>query len=194
MASLQTLSKSFPGWVFFCCCCCLPLLLTSSLPLKGASTAHHACKLRKINFQQPYIRNRTYTLAKTVHASDKDTDNRLIGQQLFVNIKENNRCYLMKRVVEFVVKDVLLTEVKYQYPYVEEVAQFLASLTSELSSCKFSGQKEHIEKNLEQMKKKMEQLGENGKTKAIGELDLLFDYMENACTDVPKKGGNKKKN
>ncbi|NWT79155.1 IL22 protein, partial [Lanius ludovicianus] len=194
MASLQTLSKSFPGWVFFCCCCCLPLLLTSCLPLKGASTAHHACRLRKINFQQPYIRNRTYTLAKTVHASDKDTDNRLIGQQLFVNIRENNRCYLMKRVVEFVVKDVLLTEVKYQYPYVEEVAQFFASLTSELSSCKFSGQKEHIEKNLEQMKNKMEQLGENGKTKALGELDLLFDYMEDACTDVTKKGGNKKKN
>ncbi|KAI1238931.1 Interleukin-22, partial [Lamprotornis superbus] len=136
-----------------------------SLPLKGASTAHHACRLRKINFQQPYIRNRTYTLAKMASASDKDTDNRLIGQQLFVSIRENNRCYLMKRVVEFVVKDVLLTEVKNQYPYVEEVAQFLASLTSELSSC----------------------LGENGKTKAIGELDLLFDYMENACTDVPKK-------
>ncbi|NWH94694.1 IL22 protein, partial [Aegithalos caudatus] len=194
MASLQTFSKSFPGWLFFCCCCCLPLLLTNSLPLKGTSAAHHACRLRKINFQQPYIRNRTYTLAKTVHASDKDTDNRLIGQQLFVNIRENNRCYLMKRVVEFVVKDVLLTEVKNQYPYVEEVAQFLASLTSELSSCQFSGKREHIEKNLEQMKNKMEQLGENGKTKAIGELDLLFDYMENACTDVPKKGGNKKKN
>ncbi|NWW67445.1 IL22 protein, partial [Ifrita kowaldi] len=194
MASLQTLSKSFPGWIFFCCCCCLPLLFTSCLPLKGASSAHHACRLRKINFQQPYIRNRTYTLAKTASASDKDTDNRLIGQQLFVNIRENNRCYLMKRVVEFVVKDVLLTEVKNQYAYVDEVAQFLASLTSELSSCKFSGQKEHIEKNLEQMKNKMEQLGENGKTKAIGELDLLFDYMENACTDVPKKGGNKKKN
>ncbi|NXR18771.1 interleukin-22 [Cinclus cinclus] len=194
MASLQTLSKSFPGWVFFCCCFCLPLLLTSSLPLKGASTAHHTCRLRKINFQQFYIRNRTYTLAKMASASDKDTDNRLIGQQLFVNIRENNRCYLMKRVVEFVIKDVLLTEVKNQYPYVEEVAQFLASLTSELRSCQFSGKREHIEKNLEQMKNKMEQLGENGKTKAIGELDLLFDYMENACTDVPKKGGNKKKN
>ncbi|NXM16538.1 IL22 protein, partial [Ploceus nigricollis] len=194
MASLHTLSKSFSGWVFFCCCCCLPLLLTSSLPLKGASIAHHACRLRKTNFQQLYIRNRTYTLAKMVHASDKDTDNRLIGQQLFVNIRENNRCYMMKRVVELVVKDVLLTEVKNQYPYVEEVAQFLASLTSELSGCQFSGKRDHIEKNLEQMKNKMEQLGENGKTKAIGELDLLFDYMENACTDDPKKGGNKKKN
>ncbi|XP_005480634.2 interleukin-22 [Zonotrichia albicollis] len=193
MASLHTLASSFPGWLLFCCCCCLPLL-TSSLPLKGAPGAHHACRLRKVHFQQPYIRNRTYTLAKTASASDKDTDNRLIGQQLFANIRENNRCYMMKSVVELVVKDVLLTEVKSQYANVEEVAQFLASLTSELSSCQFSGKGDHIEKNLEQMKNKMEQLGENGKTKAIGELDLLFDYMENACTDAPKKGGNKKKN
>ncbi|NXW62799.1 IL22 protein, partial [Eurystomus gularis] len=196
MASLQTLTNSFSGWIFFCCCCCIPLLLTSPLPPKGAvvaSTAHHACRLRKINFQQPYIRNRTYTLAKMVQLSDQDTDNRLIGQQLYVNVKENNRCYMMKRVVEIVVKDVLLTKAKDQYPYVEEVTQFLASLTSELSRCKLSGHREHIEKNLNEMKSKMEQLGENGKTKAIGELDLLFDYIENACTDAPKKGGNRKK-
>ncbi|NWX12912.1 IL22 protein, partial [Aegotheles bennettii] len=197
MASVQTLTKSFSGWVFFCCCCCLPLLLTSPLHPKGpglASTTHHVCKLRKINFQQPYIRNRTYTLAKMARASDQDTDNRLIGQQLYVNVRENNRCYMMKRIAEIVVNDVLLTEAKDQYPYAEEVAQFLASLTSELSRCKFSGHKEHIEKNLEEMKSKMKELGENGKTKAIGELDLLFDYLENACTDAPKKGGNKKKN
>ncbi|KFP38146.1 Interleukin-22 [Chlamydotis macqueenii] len=197
MASLQTLMQNFSGWVIFCCCCCLPLLLTSPLPPKGAglaSTAHHACRLRKINFQQPYIRNRTYTLAKMVQVSDQDTDNRLIGQQLYANIKESNHCYMMKRTVEVVVKDVLLTEAKDRYPYVEEVAQFLASLTSELSRCKFSGRREQIEKNLDEMKSKMKQLGENGKTKAIGELDLLFDYIENACTDAPKKGGNKTKN
>ncbi|EOA96238.1 Interleukin-22, partial [Anas platyrhynchos] len=197
MASLQTLTKSFSVWVFFCCCCCLPLLLTSPLPPKGAgvgSTSHQTCRLRKTNFQQHYIRNRTYTLAKMVQASDQDTDNRLIGQQLYINIKENNRCYMMKRIVEIIVKDVLLTEAREKYPYTEEVAQFLASLTSELSRCKFSGNREHIEKNLEEMKSKMKQLGENGKNKAIGELDLLFDYVENACTDAPKKGGNKKKN
>ncbi|XP_062423649.1 interleukin-22 [Rhea pennata] len=197
MASLQTWTKCFTGWIFFCCCCCLPLLLTSPLPPKGVEVAvigHHACRLRKINFQQPYIRNRTYTLAKMARASDQDTDNRLIGQQLYVNIKENNRCYMMKRVVQIIVKDVLLSEAKDQYPYVEEVAQFLASMTSELSKCKFSGHREHVEKNLEEMKSKMKQLGANGKNKAIGELDLLFDYIENACTDTPKKGGNKKKN
>ncbi|NWX68511.1 IL22 protein, partial [Alca torda] len=197
MTSLQTLTKSFSGWVFCCCCCCLPLLLASPLPPKGAglaSNAHDACRLSKINFQQPYIRNRTYTLAKMVQVSDEDTDNRLIGRQIYVNIKENNRCYVMKRIVEIVVEDVLLTEAKDQYPYVGEVAHFLASLTSELSRCKFSGHREHVEKNLEEMKSKMKQLGENGKNKAIGELDLLFDYIENACTDAPKKGGNKKKN
>ncbi|KFQ48801.1 Interleukin-22 [Nestor notabilis] len=196
MASLQIWTKSFLGWVFFCCCCLLPLLLTSPLPPKGAGVAsinHHTCRLRKLNFQ-PYIRNRTYTLAKMVQVSDEDTDNRLIGQQLYVNVKENNRCYMMKRIVEIIVKDVLLTEVKDQYPYASEVVQFFASLTSELSRCKFSGHREHIEKNLEEMKTKMKELGDNGKTKAIGELDLLFDYIENACTDIPKKGGNKKKN
>ncbi|NWI66918.1 IL22 protein, partial [Todus mexicanus] len=197
MASLHTLTNHFSGWVIFCCCCCFPLLLTSPLPPKGAgmaSTAHHVCRLKKIHFQQPYIRNRTYTLASMARVSDQDTDNRLIGQQLYVNIKENNRCYMMKRVVEIVVKDVLLTEAKNQYADAKEVAEFLATLTSELRSCKSSGQGEHIEKNLEEMKNKMEQLGENGKTKAIGELDLLFDYLENACTDAPKKGGNRKKN
>ncbi|XP_009506004.2 interleukin-22 [Phalacrocorax carbo] len=196
MASLQTLTKSFSGWVIICCCCCVPLLLTSPLPLKGAglsSTAHHACRLGATKFQQLHIRNHTYTLAKMARVSDHDTDNRLIGQQLYVNIKENNRCYMMKNIVEIVVKDVL-TKVKHQYPYIEEVAHFLATLTSELNRCKFSGHREHIEKNLEEMKSKMKQLGENGKTKAIGELDLLFDYLENACTDAPKRGGNKKKN
>lgn len=42
---------------------------------------------------------------------------------------------MMKRIVEIVVKDVLLTEVKDQYPYAAEVVQFFASLTSELSRC-----------------------------------------------------------
>ncbi|NXU55887.1 IL22 protein, partial [Turnix velox] len=194
MASLQILTKNFSGWVFFCCCCCLPLL-SSSLPPKGALSNHHACRLRKTNFQQAYIRNRTYTLAKMARVSDVDTDNRLIGQQIYVNIKENNRCYVMKRIAEIVVEDVLLTLAKNRYPYVEEVSHFLASLTSELSRCKFSGhiERQQIERNLEEIKKKIKQLGENGKTKAIGELDLLFDYIEHACTDAPKTGRNEKK-
>ncbi|NXA33674.1 IL22 protein, partial [Eudromia elegans] len=183
MASVQSSTRRFAAWIFCCCCCCLPLLLASPLPPKGlGASAHHACRLRKIYFQLPYMRNRTYTLAAMARASDQDTDNRFIGQQLYVNIHENNRCYMMKRVMEIIVKDVLLSEARDQYPYTREVAQFLASLTSELSRCKFSGHKEHIEKNLEEMTSKMRKLGVNGKNKAIGELNLLFDYVEKACT------------
>ncbi|TFK08026.1 Interleukin-22 [Platysternon megacephalum] len=159
------------------------------MPPKGAQVApaSHACRLRKISFQQSYIRNRTYTLAKLARLSDQDTDNRLIGQQLYINVQETNRCYVMKRVIEIVVDEVLLSVPRNRYPHIHEVAQFLAALSTELSGCKFSGHREHVEKNLEEMKDKMKQLGVSGKNKAIGELDLLFDYMENACTEVPKR-------
>uniref|UniRef100_A0A8C0UNC3 Interleukin 22 n=1 Tax=Cyanistes caeruleus TaxID=156563 RepID=A0A8C0UNC3_CYACU len=175
--------------------CRVPVLLKKSC-LQNGSRSHCREYLPKVNFQQPYIRNRTYTLAKMASASDKDTDNRLIGQQLFVNIRENNRCYLMKRAVEFVVKDVLLTEVKNQYPYVEEVAQFLASLTSELSTCVSNTGFLSLRISLLLLNLRMLQAVAKDlhSTKAIGELDLLFDYLENACTDAQKKGGNKKKN
>uniref|UniRef100_A0A8C8SKJ3 Interleukin 22 n=1 Tax=Pelusios castaneus TaxID=367368 RepID=A0A8C8SKJ3_9SAUR len=201
MVPLQNWRWCSPAWIFFFCCC-LPLLLLA-LPVApkgaGVAPASHSCSLRKINFQQSYIRNRTYTLAKLARLSDQDTDNRLIGQQLYINVKETNRCYVMKRVVEIVVKEVLRSEPQIRYPHIHEVAQFLAALSSELTGCKFSGHREHIEKNLEEMKNKMKQLGMSGKNKAIGELDLLFDYMENACTEAPKrtvtnKGGYKKKN
>ncbi|XP_038239877.2 interleukin-22 [Dermochelys coriacea] len=105
----------------------------------------------------------------------------------------------MKRVIEIIVNEVLLSAPRNHYPYIHDVAQFLAALSTELSGCKFSGHRVHVEKNLEEMKDKIKQLGVSGKNKAIGELDLLFDYLENACTEGPKrivtsKGGNKKKN
>ncbi|KAM9173902.1 interleukin-22 [Pangshura tecta] len=201
MVSIQNGMRCSPAWIFFCFCSLPLLLLALPMPPKGAGVApaSHACRLRKISFQQSYIRNRTYTLARLARLSDQDTDNRLIGQQLYINVQETNRCYVMKRVIEIIVDEVLLSASKNRYPHIQEVAQFLAALSTELSGCKFSGYREHIEKNLEEMKDKMKQLGVSGKNKAIGELDLLFDYMENACTEAPKriftnKGGNKKKN
>uniref|UniRef100_A0A8C3RLM8 Interleukin-22 n=1 Tax=Chelydra serpentina TaxID=8475 RepID=A0A8C3RLM8_CHESE len=201
MVSIQNWMRCSPAWIFFCFCCLPFLLLALPMPPKGAgiAPAGHSCRLRKISFQQSYIRNRTYSLAKLARLSDQDTDNRLIGQQLYINVQETNRCYVMKRVIEIIVDEVLLSVPRNRYPYIHEVAQFLAALSTELRGCKFAGHREHVEKNLEEMKDKIKQLGVSGKNKAIGELDLLFDYMENACTEAPKrivtsKGGNKKKN
>ncbi|XP_074840144.1 interleukin-22 [Carettochelys insculpta] len=201
MTSLQNWTRCSSAWIFFCCCCLPLLLLAFPMSPKGAGVApaSHSCRLRKMHFQQSYIRNRTYTLARLARLSDQDTDNRFVGPQLYIKVQESNRCYVMKRVVEIIVDKVLLTVPRDRYPHVNEVAEFLTSLTTELSGCKFSGHREHIERNLEEMRDKMKQLGVNGKNKAIGELDLLFDYMENACTEAPKrivsnKGGNNKKN
>nr|XP_056702482.1 interleukin-22 [Euleptes europaea] len=181
MNSLQNWKK---GFLWMVCLCFLPLLfLASPLPLKEKDAlANHSCRLRKTNFQRFYIRNQTYTLARMARLADNDTDNRFVGQHLYIRIKEKNHCYLMKRVTEIVVENVL-SELKNQYPMAEEVANFLGCLHKELSNCKPLGHKVHIESNIEKMKDKMKQLGENGKNKAVGELDLLFDYLENACTE-----------
>lgn len=52
-----------------------------------------------------------------------------------LHTQENNHCYVMRRAVEMVVKDVLLTEAKDQYLYAKEVAEFLAALTQQLKHC-----------------------------------------------------------
>uniref|UniRef100_A0A452HGC2 Uncharacterized protein n=1 Tax=Gopherus agassizii TaxID=38772 RepID=A0A452HGC2_9SAUR len=193
MVSIQNGMRCSPAWIFFCFCCLPLLLLALPMPPKGAGVApaSHTCRLRKISFQQSYIRNRTYTLAKLARLSDQDTDNRLIGQQLYINVQETNRCYVMKRVIEIIVDEVLLSAPKNRYPHIHEVAQFLAALRTELSGCVSMA---HFYRPW-----LFPILPLLGKNKAIGELDLLFDYMENACTEAPKrivtsKGGNKKKN
>lgn len=41
----------------------------------------------------------------------------------------------MKRVVDIIVKEVLLSEPRIHYPFIHDVAQFLAALSTELSGC-----------------------------------------------------------
>ncbi|XP_066490700.1 interleukin-22 [Tiliqua scincoides] len=180
------------AWMLFCAC--LPLLFFASpLPLKeGHTHANHSCVLEKDIFQRAYIRNRTYTLAKLARFSDADTDNRFIRQHLYTNIQKEDHCYLMMRVTDIVVTNVL-SKLKEQYPSAQEVAFFFTHLNTKLSDCKPLGSQEHLEKNLEEMKDKLIKLGENGKNKAVGELDLLFDYLENACTEAPKKTSKSEK-
>ncbi|KAL8215437.1 UNVERIFIED_CONTAM: hypothetical protein K2H54_068612 [Gekko kuhli] len=89
--------------------------------------------------------------------SDNDTDSRFVGQHLYINIKEKNHCYLMKRVTEVVLKNIL-SKLKNQYPMAENVANFFDYLHKELSNCKPLGPEEYIESNLKKMKDKMKQV------------------------------------
>ncbi|KAH0616661.1 hypothetical protein JD844_027950, partial [Phrynosoma platyrhinos] len=91
---------------------------------------------------------------------DKDTDNRFIGEHLYLNIKERDRCYLMKRVTDIVVTNVLyeLKSSPERHYNVQEVANFLAYLSMKLSGCKPLEEKNQIESNLKQMKDKLDQV------------------------------------
>ncbi|XP_012497486.1 PREDICTED: interleukin-22 [Propithecus coquereli] len=158
------------------------LLLTALSVHGGAAVPISShCRLDKSNFQQPYITNRTFMLAKEASLADNNTDVRLIGEKLFRGVSMRERCYLMKQVLNFTVEEVLLPQSDRFQPYMQEVVPFLARLSNKLSPCHIEGDDQHIQRNVQQLKDTVEKLGESGEIKAIGELDLLFMALRNAC-------------
>ncbi|XP_069347169.1 interleukin-22 [Eulemur rufifrons] len=157
------------------------LLLALSVQGGAAVPISSHCKLDKSNFQQPYITNRTFMLAKEASLADNNTDVRLIGEKLFRGVNMRERCYLMKQVLNFTVEEVLLPQSDRFQPYMQEVVPFLARLSTKLSPCHIEGDGQHVQKNVQQLKDTVKKLGESGEIKAIGELDLLFMALRNAC-------------
>nr|XP_033806972.1 interleukin-22 [Geotrypetes seraphini] len=173
--------------------CCLPFLQVNPVPLKkdrATAGRHSSCSLRKGYFHHPYMRKRINELAEKAKSSDKDTVNRLIGSQLFLHVKAKNRCYLMKKVLNFTLEEVFLPEFKSQHPsesksqylHIRDVTLFLREIQKELEACKHTEQKQEIENNFEKLRNKTGELGESWKNKAVGELDLLFQHLESSCS------------
>ncbi|KAL4701229.1 hypothetical protein H8959_015233 [Pygathrix nigripes] len=110
------------------------------------------CRLDKSNFQQPYITNRTFMLAKEASLADNNTDVRLIGEKLFRGVSTSERCYLMKQVLNFTLEEVLLPQSDRFQPYMQEVVPFLARLSNSLSTCHIEGDDLHIQRNVQNLK------------------------------------------
>ncbi|XP_030070688.1 interleukin-22 [Microcaecilia unicolor] len=179
----QWMNCSVLSWVlvFYC----LPFLLISPVPLKkdGATVGcNSSCILRKGYFDNHYMRKCINDLAKQASSSDKDTVNRLISSQLFLRVKAKDQCYLMKKVLNFTLEEVLLPESESQYHHIQDVTNFLIKMQNELKACKHTEQKPQIENNFEKLKNKTRELGESWRNKAIGELDLLFQHLESSCS------------
>ncbi|XP_025738473.1 interleukin-22 [Callorhinus ursinus] len=139
------------------------------------------CRLDNSDFQQPYITNRTFMLAEEASLADNNTDVRLIGDKLFHGVNAGERCYLMKEVLNFTLEEVLLPQSHRFQPYMQEVVPFLAKLSNRLSQCHIESNDQHIQRNVQMLKDTVKKLGENGEIKAIGELNLLFIALKNAC-------------
>ncbi|KAK2506186.1 hypothetical protein MC885_017138 [Smutsia gigantea] len=178
MAALQkTVSSSFLGPLAASCL----LLITLWVQGGAAVPISSHCRLDKSNFQQPYITNRTFMLAKEASLADNNTDVRLIGEKLFSRVNMRERCYLMKQVLNFTLEEVLLSQSDRFQPLMQEVVPFLARLSNKLRQCHIASDGQHIQRNVQKLKDTVKKLGESGEIKAIGELDLLFMALRNYC-------------
>ncbi|XP_032349742.1 interleukin-22 isoform X1 [Camelus ferus] len=180
MAALQkSVSSILTGTLAASC-----LLLIALSVLGGeAVPVSSPCRLDKSRFQEPYIINRTFTLAKEASLADNNTDVRLVGNKLFQGINQmKERCYLLKQVLNFTVEEVLFPYSDRFQPYMQEVLPFLAKLSRQLSQCHIEGDDQHIQRNMQNLKDTVKKLGEGGEIKVIGELDLLFISLRNECT------------
>ncbi|XP_037701882.1 interleukin-22 [Choloepus didactylus] len=177
MTTQKSVSSSLMGALAASC-----LLLIALLVQGGAAVPISShCRLAKSNFHEPYITNRTFMLAKEASMADNNTDVRLIGEKLYHGVNMRERCYLMKQVLNFTVEDVLLPQSDKFQPYMQEVVSFLTRLSNKLSQCHIQGDDQHIQRNVQKLKDTVKKLGESGEIKVIGELDLLFMALGNAC-------------
>ncbi|KAM8801512.1 interleukin-22 [Rhynchonycteris naso] len=178
MATLQkSVSFSLKGTLAASC-----LLLIALWVQKGVAVPVRShCRLDESDFQQPYITNRTFMLAEEASLADNNTDVRLIGEKLFRGVNMNERCYLMKQVLNFTIEEVLLPQSDRFQPYMQEVVSFLASLSNKLSQCHIQSNDHHIYRNVQNLKDTVKKLGESGEIKVIGELNFLFMTLRSAC-------------
>ncbi|XP_057599151.1 interleukin-22 [Hippopotamus amphibius kiboko] len=177
-ARQKSVSSSLTGTLVASC-----LLLTALWAQGGTAvpiTSH--CRLDKSNFHQPYINNRTFTLAHEASLADNNTEVRLIGKKLFQGVNMTERCYLLKQVLNFTLEEVLYPQSNRFQPYMQEVVSFLARLSKKLSQCRTEPDNQNIQRNVQKLKDTVKKLGESGKIKVIGELDLLFMALKKECT------------
>ncbi|XP_005081563.1 interleukin-22 [Mesocricetus auratus] len=179
MAVLQKKSMSFSLMGPLAASCLLLIALWAHEAVGLPITSH--CKLDVSNFQRPYFTNRTFKLAEEASLADNNTDVRLIGDELFQGVNRQNRCYLMKQVLNFTLAEVLIPHSDRFQPYMQQVVPFLTKLSNQLSLCQIRGDGQHIQKNIQTLKETVKQLGESGEIKAIGELNLLFMHLRNYC-------------
>ncbi|XP_063302192.1 interleukin-22 [Pelobates fuscus] len=141
------------------------------------------CTLRRSYFLQPQLKKNIFSLAEEAQMLDKDTDNKIFGNNLFFNIMDEDYCSLMREVTSCVMENVLLTDVRKTFHHTEDAIIFFGNIMRELAGCKV--EEKQIKSNVEEMKNKIKMLGPEGQIKVIGELDLLFGHLRKCAFQKP---------
>ncbi|KAM8980766.1 interleukin-22-like [Sarcophilus harrisii] len=176
METRQGLLKSFFPIKTLALCFLLMTLLAQGG--EGASK----CKIARSIFQARHINNQIYYLSKMASDADDDTTTRFIGRLIVKDVEETNRCYVMKEVLNFQLREVLLSyEQKYE-KYMRDVLPFLNNVKSKLSSCTMNGDTSKVRRTIDDMRSKVKKLGKHAVVKAMSEMDLMLLYLQGYCS------------
>ncbi|XP_036614919.1 interleukin-22 [Trichosurus vulpecula] len=156
------------------------LLMTLLAQGEGASIKP-SCKLKKSSFQGNFISNQTISLARMASLSDNDTSTRLLEHSMFKHVEDTNRCYLMKEILNLVLKEVSPSYPQKFEQYLRDVWPYLHNIRNRLGGCALKGNGSDVQRQIDNMKCKLKQLGKNGVIKIISELDLLLLLLQNHC-------------
>ncbi|CAG5982513.1 unnamed protein product [Menidia menidia] len=176
------------------------LLLTVVLPfLIGTCRSYPLCKDRCCRFVESFpVRLRRlredYSRIRDFYEANDDFDSVLLDQTVEDSFKSPFACHTMNSILDFYLRTVLPTamsgvteDTKELQPHVESIQQIFDELKSDVTKCRhyFSCKKHFDIKDLNTTYTQMEN---RGMFKAMGELDLLFNYIETYLAS--KRKGN----
>ncbi|XP_027709948.1 interleukin-22 [Vombatus ursinus] len=157
------------------------LLITLLVQGGEGASVKSSCKLEKSTFQQRYISHRIISLAQKGSLFDNETSTRLLERSMFNDVEDTNRCYMMKEILNLVLKEALPPHQQKFKSDMQDVLPFLHDLKSKLNGCTLKGDGSPVQRKIDNVKSKLKQLGKNGEIKAISELDLLFMFLRRYC-------------
>ncbi|CAK6955780.1 interleukin-10 [Scomber scombrus] len=125
-----------------------------------------------------------YSQIRDFYEANDDLDTALLDQTVEDSFKSPFACHAMDSILEFYLSTVLPTalagvteDIKDLRPYMESIQQIFDRLKADVTRCRkyFSCKKQFDIKNLNSTYTQMES---KGLYKAMGELNLLFNYIE----------------
>ncbi|KAL3978052.1 peroxidase [Sarotherodon galilaeus] len=125
-----------------------------------------------------------YSRIRDFYEANDDLDSALLDQSVEDSFKSPFACYAMNSLLEFYLDTVLPTamagvteETKNLKPHVESIQEIFNTLKRDVTQCRkyFSCKKQFDINNLNSTYTQMES---RGLYKAMGELDILFNYFE----------------
>ncbi|XP_039626136.1 interleukin-22 [Polypterus senegalus] len=159
-------------------------LLFSCTMIAQTSSTNTLKHLRSAPLNSPLPRQRVNQFAKAAQRNDNDTDTRLLRlTEKHNNMTDHYLCCLHVNILDFYLHQVMLPSepLEIKYPISRTVTEDLHRIAKDLKICMTKNGK--YDRHLHTFKEEYKKLGRQGQTKALGELDILFEYLTRFCRE-----------